>query len=793
MHDFPRLSKRIDLLRQRLFSTVSEVFSERAKIVTEMYRQTHGQQFVMRRAKAFRAVLEHMEINIAPGELVVGTSTGTVRGCQVFPEYDMGFVIDELDTFEKRTADRFKVSEENKRELREIHEFWRGNSVADSAWTLFDVEQRSCAEDLVFILTALRSGVGHIIVDYQSVLREGISGIRKRIGNLIAALDLNDDSYANKKLHYVAASLCCDAIVLFANRYADLAEELAVRENDAERKKELLAIGLRCRRVPEFPASDFTDALQSFWFVHLGLHLESNGHSISPGRFDQYMYPFWQGDIEQGVHRETLFEWLQALWLKFFEVNKVRDKVSSKAFGGYPMFQNLVVGGQDDRGRSAVNDLSYACLDATAALRIPQPSLSVRWFEGCENRFLSRAFDVVELGMGMPALFNDEVLIPNMLQMGYSLIESRDYGIVGCTETTGQGNVEPWLTGGFLNALKVLELTIFNGIDPVNGTQHSLCTGPVESMERFKDFLAAYKLQLEWYVSILVGCDNILDSSHGAMCPNPFQSLFIRGCLENGKSSLEGGALYNSTTIEVVGLPNVCDSLEAVRRLIYEEKSLSWDSLRDALASNYHNDLLLQVYLRNKGAKYGNDNDQVDSIGADLVDFLYEVVQKYRSPRGGSYRLALYSVASHALFATKTGATPDGRASGEVLADGGVSCAQGRDTEGLTALLNSVLRLDSMKALGSCLLNVRLSPALLRGEAKDKLMDTIRTFFLLKGQHIQFNVFDSATLREAQVNPDRYPTLMVRVAGFSVLFNTIDRLLQDDIIARTEQAEGGRI
>jgi formate C-acetyltransferase len=786
------MTARIAGLRERILATVPEIFADRAEIVTRSYLASMGQPALLRRARAFKDILEGIPIGIAPGELIVGGSTGQPRGCQVFPEFDMGFVLNELDSFEQRSADRFAISTDTKQRLKAIYPHWQGNSIADNALGLFGDDQRACLSDLVFILTALRSGVGHVIVDYPLVLTIGLQGIKQRIADQEAGLDINAADYTDRLVYYHAARLCCDALISFARRHAVLAEEQAASATDPMRRAELASIAAVCRRMPEQPATSFHEALQSFWFVHLALHLEANGHSMSPGRFDQYMLPYYDSDRRRGIADEALTEQLHALWLKFFEINKVRDKVSSLAFGGYPMFQNLILGGQDAHGRSAVNDLSHLCLDATAVLRLPQPSLSVRWFHGCPESFLDHAFDVVALGTGMPALFNDEVLIPNMLQMGYSLADARNYGIVGCTETTGHGNVEPWLTGGFINALKILELTIFDGTDPFTGRGHPLRTGDPAGMASFDDFMAAYRRQVAYYLGQLVAADNILDSLHGRICPTPFESLVIDGCLKNGRTSLEGGAKYNATTFELVGLPNVADSLHAIRTMVYEQATLTWPELQAALRTGFRDQPALQMLLRGKLSKYGNDNAAVDSLGSDLVDWLFDEVQQYRSPRGGPYRLALYSIASHALFATKTGATPDGRGIGEVLADGGVSCSQGRDKEGLTALFNSVTRLDPMKALGSCLLNVRLSPALFRGENRRKLTDTVKTFFRDKGQHVQFNVFDTATLREAQQHPEHYPNLMVRVAGFSVLFTTIDRQLQDDIIARTEQQSGGQ-
>jgi formate C-acetyltransferase len=762
--------------------------------VTESYRETQGLPYVLRRAKALDKILREMDICIAPSELIAGSYAGKPRGCQVYPEYDMKFVIDELDTFEMRKADRFIVSEETKTKLRQIYKDWEGNTIADNALGLFPIDAKESALDGIFLLTALRSGVGHMIVDYPLLLNEGISGIRRKIQDCRKKPDYCVPDYGNRLIYYAAAEICCDAIIAFSNRFADLAERQLKKEKDLKRKNELALIAENCRRVPENPPENFHQALQSFWILHLALHLESSGHSVSPGRFDQYMYPFYKKDIEAGnMSEDNAEELLHALWLKFFELNKVRDKVTTLAFSGYPMFQNLNLGGQDIHGRSAVNPLSHLCLDATVKLRLPQPSLSVRWFYGCPDDFFLHALKAISLGTGLPALFNDEILIPNMLQMGYSLEESRDYGIVGCTESVGQGNVEPWLTGGLINSLKPLELIIFNGYDPVLRKTRKIITKPAEETESFEEFFAAYLDQLFYYLDQNILCDNILDTLHGKLCPTPLESVFTNGCVESGKTNLEGGAKYNSSTIEVVGMPNAADALAAIDTLVYREKKITWAELKEALLSDYEGFEHIHGMLLNHCPKYGNDNDYVDGIAGRIVDALYEHADKYRSPRGGKYRIALYSISSHILFAGNTGATPDGRKYGEVLADGGISCAQGRDSEGITALLNTIVKMDSAKALGSTLLNVKLSPELFKGDGIRAVADLIKTYFLKKGQHIQFNVVDAKTLRDARKNPEKYPLLMVRVAGFSVLFNTIEEQLQNDIIMRTEHNSRGTV
>ncbi len=784
------LGERIKRIKERVCTARPEIFADRARLITESYEKTQGMPYVLRRAYALRDILQGMEIAIHPDELIVGAAAKKPRGCQVFPEYDMGFVINELDSFEHRTADSFFVSEDTKAALRGIYPKWQDNSLTACALELFDDEQKDSLSGMVFALTALRSGVGHMIVDYPLLLEKGMDGIRELLNERQASLMPDGADYAQKLIYCKAALICCDAVCELAMRYSRLAEEMAAEESEPLRREELLGISRRCARVPAQPAESFLDALQSFWFIHLVLQIESNGHSVSPGRFDQYIYPYFRAELDRGRSEAELFELLELLWIKFYEVNKVRDKVSSLAFGGYPMFQNLMVGGQDKNGRSAVNRLSHLCIDASAQLMLPQPSLSARWFFGIEDSFLDHCFDLIALGTGMPALFNDEVLIPNMLHMGYSLEEARDYAIVGCTETSGQGNVEPWLTGGFLNAQKVLELTIFNGMDILSGTQHSFRSGCAEDFGSFDEFFDAYKKQLAFYLGKMIACNNSLDYLHGALCPTPLESVLIDGCIDSCKTSLEGGAKYNATTLEVVALPNAADSLMAIKQAVYEEKSIGWAELMDALHNDFKGREELRLRLKNRYPKYGNDDDRVDDIAREILDTLYSESLKYRSPRGGQYRIALYSIASHVMFATKTAASADGRHAFEVLADGGVSCAHGRDREGMTALLNTVLKMDPYKALGSTLLNVRLSPSLLRAQDRKKTEDAVKSFFMRKGQHIQFNVFDAQTLRDAQDNPGKYPTLMVRVAGFSVLFNSIDRQLQDDIISRTEQESG---
>ncbi|MBQ7170794.1 MAG: formate C-acetyltransferase/glycerol dehydratase family glycyl radical enzyme [Clostridia bacterium] len=777
------MTERIRKLKDFICSFPPEVFADRAEIITESYQRTEGMPSVLRRAVAFREILGKTDIHIGDLERVVGSLCGKARGCPVYPEYDMTFVINEMDGLADRNTDRFLISEETKARLRAIYPYWQDKTIAYRAFLRLSDEQKDAASSLVYILTAMRSGIGHLVIDYRSFLERGILGILEEV---------KEKRTEEHAAYYDAVEISLRAICAYAERYAALAREKAETEENEERKAELSEIARILHKVPARPAETFAEAVQSFWLVHLALHLEASGHSMSPGRFDQYMLPYFKHDLERGVPVEELEETLHFLWLKFFELNKIRDKVSTIAFGGYPMFQNLIVGGIDEDGNPAENELSYLCLAATRQIALPQPSLSIRWNEEkSSKRFLLAALDTVRIGGGMPAMFNDKTLIANMRTMGYDEKEANDYTIVGCSETTGNGNVEPWLTGGFLNVAKVLELTLFDGYDPVAKRQFPFRTGDAETMT-WEAFYAAFKTQLAHYLMLNIKGDDVLDELHGSLCPTPFVSAFIRGCLDAGKTNLEGGAKYNSTTLQMVAVPNVIDSLRAMKKFVYDEKTVSFSELKDALLSNFEGREDLRSLLKNKSPKYGNDDDSVDLIGRDLVDFLYGEVEKYTSPRGGKYRLALYTIASNVLFAKYTGATPDGRKAFDNLADGGVSAGHGRDQLGATALLNSVVKLTPTKVLGSSLLNLRLTPNFLTDENKEKIADLVRTYFKHGGQHIQFNVFDEAVLRDAQIHPEKYPTLMVRVAGFSVLFTTIERALQDDIIRRTCQESGGK-
>lgn len=791
------VSPRITRLKEALLSATPEIDAERAVLVTEAYKETEHLPMILRRAKALEKVLANMTIVIRDDELIVGNQTRKPRSAPVFPEFSIKWLLKELDTLPKRKGDVFLVSEEVKKCLQEIAPYWEGRTCQELAEALMPEEAKNAQRAGVFTVNNyFFNGVGHVCADYAKVLTKGFNGIIAEVEDEIRCLDLTNPEDHKKRQFLEAVIITSKAAINFARRFAQEARRLMETTSDPQRRSELEEIAKNCEWVPANPARNFYEALQSFWFVHLILQLESNGHSISPMRFDQYMYPYYKQDIEKGIlTRERAQELLDCLWIKFNEINKVRDEDSTKAFGGYPMFQNLIVGGQTPDGRDATNELSYMCLEATAHVRLPQPSISVRVWDKTPDDLLMKAAEVTRLGLGMPAYYNDEVTIPALVNRGLSLEDARDYGIIGCVEPQKMGKTEGWHDAAFFNMARVLELTIFNGKCPRTCTecgagcstpQLGLQTGEFTSFKTFDEFLNAFQKQMEYFVKLLVISDNAVDIAHATRVPLPFLSSLVADCIKRGRSVQEGGAVYNFTGPQGVGVANVGDSLAAIKYLVYEKKAVSPEELCEALRTNFEGREELRQRLLNEAPKYGNDDDYVDEL-ARLGALIYcREVEKYRNPRGGRFQPGLYPVSANVPLGAMTGATPDGRKAGLPLADG-VSPVSGRDVKGPTAVASSVAKLDHHIASNGTLLNMKFHPSALEGEeGLRKLCSLIRGYFDQKGFHVQFNVVSRETLLDAQKNPDKYRTLVVRVAGYSAYFTALDKAIQDDIIARTE-------
>lgn len=783
-HSSPRAS----LLKERLLTITPEICYERAELITESYKETEGLPVILRRAKALEKILGKMNIRIQPDELIVGNHTPKPRSSPIFPEFSFSWIEAEFDRLAKRTGDVFLISDECKEKLSTVFKYWQGKTSQEYAANLMTADAKAAQANGVFTVgNYFFLGVGHICVDYGLVLEKGFSGIKQDVIKEQEILDLTNPADLTKAQFLQAVAIVCDAAVNFAARFAEEAEKQADVEQDAKRKRELTDIAKNCRRVPASPAQSFYEALQSFWFVQLIIQLESNGHSISPGRFDMYMYPYYKKDIMAGkLTREQALELIECLWVKFNEFNKVRDEASTKAFGGYPMFQNLIVGGQTSDGRDSTNELSYLCLDATENVRLPQPSLSIRFHQGTPQKFLIRSSEVAALGLGMPAMYNDHVIIPALAARGVTLEDARDYCIIGCVEPQKGGKTEGWHDAAFFSLAKCLELALNDGVDPLSGLQLGLRTGTIESMSTFEEVVAAYRSQIEYFVKLLVISNNSCDIAHGKICPLPFLSSMVEDCISKGKSLQEGGAHYNFTGPQGVGVANVGDAFAALKKLVYDEGAVDRKTLADALSKNWQGYENIRQIMSNQAPKFGNDDDAADELARLAARIYCEEVEKYSNPRGGRFQAGLYPVSANVPFGAVVGALPDGRLAGTPLADG-VSPVSGRDLQGPTAAAKSVAKLDHEIASNGTLFNQKFHPTALRGETGyGNLASLVRTYFSLGGLHVQFNVISKEILQEAQCNPEQYRGLVVRVAGYSAFFTSLDKSLQEDIIARTE-------
>ena len=828
-------SDRIPKLVENLYAKMPEIESARAILITESYRQTENEPMVIRRAKACAHILENIPIVIRDLELIVGSTTIAPRGCQTYPEFSYEWLEAEFDTVETRSADPFYISEKTKQELKEANAYWKGKTTSELAPSYMEPETLLAMEHNIFTPgNYFYNGVGHVTVKYGEVLAIGFSGIKAKAQAELDKLCLADGDYQKKSRFLEAVMISCDAAIEYARRYARLALKEAEECTDPVRKRELLQIAQNCANVPEKGATGFYEACQSFWFVQQLLQIESSGHSISPGRFDQYMYPYYQKDMESGkITREFAQELMDCIWVKLNDLNKCRDAASAEGFAGYSLFQNLIAGGQNEEGIDVTNDLSFMSIQASMHVFLPQPSLSVRVWNGTPHEFLIRAAELTRTGIGLPAYYNDEVIIPSLMSRGLTLRDARDYNIIGCVEPQKSGKTEGWHDAAFFNMCRPLELVFSNGMD--KGVRIGPATGNVEDMTTFEQFYDAYKKQMDYAIQLLVNADNAIDMAHAERCPLPFLSSMVDDCMKVGKTVQEGGAVYNFTGPQGFGVANMADSLYSVKTLVYDEKKITMGELKEALATNYGKGLgaedvaamtakianelkeagktigekevaaILNTVVAASEApevkangerilklieevpKFGNDIPEVDAFARDVAYTYTEPLQNYKNPRGGSFQAGLYPVSANVPLGAQTGATPDGRLAYQPVADG-VSPSAGKDVNGPTAAANSVSRLDHYIASNGTLFNQKFHPSALSGRnGLENFVGLIRSYFDQKGSHMQFNVVSRETLLDAQKHPEQYKHLVVRVAGYSALFTTLSKSLQDDIIRRTEQ------
>ena len=796
---FGALTERMQAFREAVLDEKPYIDAERALLATEAYKAHQNQPNVMKRALMLQNILEKMSIYIEDKTRIVGNQATKNRNAPIFPEYTMEFVMKELDAFEKRDGDVFYITEKTKEQLRSIAPFWDNNNLRARGEALLPDEVSVFMETGVFGMEGkLNAGDAHLAVNYGRLLSDGLRGYEQRTRERKDALDLTDPDSVDKYVFYKAVLIVIEAVHRFALRYAALAAELAQAEKDAGRRAELEEMSRICSKVPYEAADSFPEAVQSVWFIQLILQIESNGHSLSYGRFDQYMYPYYIKDIQTGkITEAAAIELLTCLWIKTMTINKVRSQSHTLSSAGSPMYQNVTIGGQTAEKKDAVNELSFAVLRSVAQTRLTQPNLTVRYHRNLNKAFFDECVEVMKLGFGMPALNNDEVIIPSFMNWGVREEDAYNYSAIGCVETAIPGKWGYRCTGmSYINFPRVLLCAMNDGVDMTTGKRFTKGYGYFTEMESYDQLLAAWDQTVREMTRYSVIVENAIDKASERDVPDVLCSALTDDCIGRGKTIKEGGAVYDFISGLQVGIANMADSLAAIKKLVFEEKRITarqlWDAILDDFTSpeNQRIQQLLQAV-----PKYGNDDDSVDQLVVEAYDSYLDEIRKYpntryqRGPIGGIRYGGTSSISANVGQGMGTMATPDGRKAHEPLAEG-CSPAHNSDKNGPTAVFKSVAKLPTEKITGGVLLNQKMTPMMLASEEnKQKLELLIATFLKrLHGYHVQYNIVSRETLLDAQAHPEKHKDLIVRVAGYSAFFNVLSKATQDDIIGRTEQS-----
>lgn len=773
-------------LAEKIKGTERQVNIQRALIATRAHQATEGEATVIRRAKVLATVLSEKDIRIDDGELIVGNQARQPRAGLLFPEYAHDWILSQMDTFSTRPGDKFQISEEDKALLREALPYWEKRSLRYAWQACLPEEARAAAANGVIANENYSmSGPGHLVSDYKNLLRLGLKGIKEEIENYKAQLD--GDNQIEKLDFYQASLIVCDAAIAFARRYSRLAEELAESTTDSLRRAQLKKIAQICQRVPEAPATHFWEALQSVWFIQVIIQIESNGFAIALGRFDQYMYPFYQKDIESGhIARAEVLNLLECFFCKLSEINKIYSNEGTRLLAGPAHGQTLTLGGILAGGEEGTNELTYLCLEADSAVRLVQPDLAFRINDSTPQELLLNFGEVTRSGIGKHKIFADRLIIDSLIECGVDSMDAREWGALGCSEPVICGMTNSWGNSGHLSLTKCLELALNDGRCRLTGKQLGPSTGDPRQFASFADLMNAFRKQLEYFVTQLVTYNNLLDRLHADLLPLPFVSLFISDCLARGIEFNAGGARYNFTSPLGIGLITTADSLAAIKKLVFEEKSIPMSQLIDALDNNFEGQEYLRQTLMNRAPKFGNDEDYVDLLANEVLHMWADSLEGHTNPRGGRWIPSLYTLTANIGFGERCGATPDGRKACEPFNDN-ISPVHGRARKGPTAVARSVGKLDLVRITHGAILNMRFCPSTLYGdEGLAKFADFIRAYVRLGGWHNQFNVVSTETLREAQKHPEQYRGLVIRVSGYSALFVELSPEVQEDIIARVE-------
>ncbi|OFS21680.1 MULTISPECIES: glycyl radical protein [Clostridium] len=795
---FGSLTSRMNDFREQVLEEKPYIDAQRALLATEAYKENKNQPAVMKRALMLKNILEKMSIYIEDETLIVGNQASSNKDAPIFPEYTMEFVMNELDLFEKRDGDVFYITEKTKEDLRSIAPFWENNNLRAKGGALLPEEVSVFMETGFFGMEGkLNSGDAHLAADYERLLKTGLKGYEERTRKLKDQLDLCVPENIDKYQFYKAVLIVIDTVKTFAKRFSDLAKEKA--ENaEGKRKEELLEISRICLKVPYEPAETFKEALQSTWFIQLILQIESNGHSLSYGRFDQYMYPYYKHDIDNKlITEDEALELLTNLWIKTLTINKVRSQSHTFSSAGSPMYQNVTIGGQTTDKKDAVNELSHLILKSVAQTRLPQPNLTVRYHKNLDKKFMDECIEVMKLGTGMPAFNNDEVIIPSFIEKGVKEEDAYNYSAIGCVETAVPGKWGYRCTGmSYMNFPRILLIAMNNGIDLTSGKRFVEECGYFKDMTSFEQLKDAWDKVVRKLTRMSVIVENSIDLALERDVPDVLCSALTEDCIGRGKTIKEGGAVYDFISGLQVGIANMADSLAAIKKLVFEEKKITPEQLWNAIIDDFTSEesQKIQQMLINESPKYGNDDDYVDNLVVEAYDSYIDEMKKYpntrygRGPIGGIRYAGTSSISANVGQGYGTMATPDGRKARTPLAEG-CSPAHSMDKNGPTAVFKTVSKLPTHEITGGVLLNQKVTPQMLSTEEnKMKLEMMIRTFFnRLEGYHVQYNVVSRDTLIDAQLHPEKHRDLIVRVAGYSAFFNVLSKATQDDIIERTEQ------
>jgi len=781
------MTERVNRLRQASLQAKPSLSIERAALLTEFYRQDRTVSVPIRRARAFQYLMEHKAIYIGTDELIVGERGPEPKATPTFPELCC-HSLEDLDVLNSREKISYAVDDETRRIHKdEVLPYWHGHAIRDLIFAEMTQEWKNAYEAGIFTEFMEQRAPGHTVLG-DVIYHKGLLDLKAEIESSLSRLDFfNDPEAAAKRDELRAMAIAADAVVRFAERHAEKAEELAKTEANPERQAELLRISQVCRHVPAHAPRDFWEALQAYWFTHLGVVTELNTwDSFCPGRFDQHLYPFYQKGMEEGtLSRDHAKELLECLWVKFNnQPAPPKVGVTAAESATYTDFANINSGGLKRDGSDGVNDVTYLILDVIDEMHLLQPSSNLQLSNKNPDAFLKRGLEIVRQGWGQPSIFNADMVVEELLRQGKALEDARFGGISGCVETGAFGK-EAYILTGYFNLPKVLEITLNNGVDPPTGKKIGIETGDPRALTSYEHLLAAFRKQLHYFVDVKVKGNNVIERLYAYYMPAPFLSLLVDDCIAKGKDYNNGGPRYNTTYIMGVAPGTCTDCLAAVKYYVFDRRTLPMGKLLDALAHNFESNEKLRLLLWNKTPKYGNDDDYADAVLKDVFNAFFDGIDGRKNTKGGFYRVNYLSTTCHVYFGSVTGATPDGRRAWEPLSDG-ISPVQGADRNGPTAVIKSAAKMDHART-GGTLLNQKFTPQLMEGEdGLDKVARLVRSYFRMGGHHVQFNVVTAATLRAAQADPDKHRDLIVRVAGYSDYFCDLTRALQNEIIARTE-------